>query len=309
MQHRRLLRDIAVLTLFVAGMQACAGDSISAPRTPRIDKELLTGRAADALNEKGQFNLDLSLSSDELSESEAVGFATIFLADYGRFSKTRYELSFGGTINLSRLKACPRAFYAASAYQYKDVIAPQLTRELGPHWLVSFCTAGGIPAVSVSLSALAKDLVILEDVLRMPHPGPGDFLDVGIPRYVENVPIAPEDAARIAAIAAGALVAEVPQLVQTPRPYAPQLARWRIRLDREIAVRGAVGGKTYRTRELYVGFDKQFGPTEILYGELASSITAPVEFEIVDPDSRAHTFVPVRLVEGIPVTAERVLPQ
>ena len=140
-------------------------------------------------------------------------------------------------------------------------------RRIGPHWLVGFCDATGVLAVSVSLSALATDLEVTQGLKYLPDPRKGDFLSFGVPIGSSGAPMSPEQAAQLAATETKALISEVPDLQLPPFPLAPQLAMWHLQLDRSIALRGVQSGKQYVTSEVYVGYGNQFGRASLYFGD------------------------------------------
>ena len=134
---------------------------------------------------------------------------------------------------LERRNRSAHPLYAQSPFDAppEEMPAP-FQRPYGPWWLVTLC-AGGVPTVSLAVSAWATDLSIVEGKLRFPFFSGNEFFPVGIPvGHVGEFPSAPETAASTVASRSGRRITSVPELIMPYRESGiPQSARWRMSLE------------------------------------------------------------------------------
>jgi hypothetical protein len=294
MRSSPMLR-LAGLSLVVAG----CGDAIrsTSPETPTVNSSWVTATVAAQLDDEGRFVL-AAAPPGELSEQQAVALASSYARFAGRWLSKTWEQDRGGSIDTEKLAACSRAYYASSAFAPLVATASRSTRQfLGGKWLVSMCATDGTPAVSIAVSSLATELRVADG--RIVGPGGGQFTSAGIPRFLSGVPISPEEAAAIASKASGGRVAAIPELVLAGPPFPPQLAKWRIKLDAPVQVRGMTSSLTRQTDELYVGFGDSWAWTGVQTG---SSTLIPTLYR----DAEAGAEIPLSLRAGYPIAFERV---
>jgi hypothetical protein len=266
------------------------------PRLTGPDLAMLTGEAARQIEEYGQFHL-AGPGTGELSEGQAVVLARAYVRSAGPWIGHTWEEDRGAPIDLDKLTACPRPYYTASPFEVASGAHASLRQAVGPYWLVSMCEPGGPPALSIAVSALATELSVSDG--HVIGPGGGQFTSAGIPARLSGVPIAPEEAVRIAAEGTGRRVAHIPELVLAPSPYPPQLAKWRIHLEGPVKVRGAQTGATQNTSELYVGFAETWNWTGLQAGRHESTPR-----QVMNPGRDGATVLLVPR-PGYPTTYER----
>lgn len=187
-----------------------------------------------------------------------------------------------------RRRLCGRSYYVRPVVALPDPAAvPAVTADLttawGPTWVVPVCDGAGVARTTVLMADAPTRLrVVLGDapdaVPELVYPvgsaahgathvgavDPGRFRD-----WEGGLALSPERAVTVAVAAlagTGARVAEVPeafQLVVTPQaPQTPAMRqaignvqacpRWRLTLDRAVALRGITSGQVVRTRTVYV---------------------------------------------------------
>ena len=294
----RAVHTVAALAVTVGGCGDVGHQQVTAPMPTaptRIDASVVTGAAAAAVNDRGEFTLPAPDGDGRavLSVGEAKARAEAWARQFGSFHRTRLESGHGAPIDFATLVACPRAFFARSPYEPPRADAPNYARNLyGPRWLVSLCASSGVPQVSLAIAAWSTDVELTDGRIRFPRYHGNEFVSTAIPRGLE-VPLAPERAARLAAEATGRRVAGVPELVLPPALYVPQFARWRVALEAAASFRTDKGGQVTASAELFVGPEVR-GPREaLLLGRAAGA--AEERRQIRMP--RATTRDPVRREE------------
>lgn len=262
-------RTPATAALFFAGVVlGCKADRVAGPEWPRVEASMVVGEAAAALGPDGRFQLPDApgaVTGREVTREKAIQIAKAFVHDFAPLAIAWWEEYYGARINARELVVCDdRAFYAASNYIIEPSASVSIRREIGGHWLVAFCSGGNRQAVSVSFSAEATEIgVHLDRALQLSDMNAGNFFDIGIPAKFPHIPVPPESAVEFIFKIAGLRVKDVPELVLPPQGYAPQVARWRLVLEKPVLLRGSKTGRELVTPEVYVGFE-QFGPLEIL---------------------------------------------
>src|SRR5258706_709571 len=141
---------------------ACSEQGPTALRetAPRISSDFLAVSALQSVAPDGRFILKHSVLSPnipEIDEDQARQLATAFVGHFAHFLVHALEKDRGGTISLSALTPCKRAFYAAGAYEALSPTTPAVIRKAtGPQWIVPFC-AGEKSELAVYGSGYATD--------------------------------------------------------------------------------------------------------------------------------------------------------
>lgn len=230
------------------------------------------------------------------------------------------ERTHGAAINFKALKSCGRALYARSAFNAPPQSIPGPYRRVhGPWWLLTYCDAGGSPAVSVAVSAWATELTMQAGKLHFPRISGTEIVAVGIPLgHVGEFPMSPEAAVALGAQQMGRRVSKVPELI-TPLSSEgpPQFARWHLTLEAPTTVRtssGAraindvfvsqtvVGGSDVVTlapaSEQPTSVDLDWAPVPVI-GELNSAYVTRVKTQTTKITRRADTPVRVEPITGL----------
>lgn len=302
---------MAAAWLMIAGCDDPRPASVEPFVKPTALQSSVVGAAAAALGSDGKFALAAQVNPvrRELSAAEASALSAAWLHGYAPMIREHLENEHGGPLRLADLRQCGRPLYARSPLDpAPDSIPAPFTRPFGPWWLITFC-AGRTPSVSVAVSAWATELRLQNGVLRFPLVSGNEFVATGIPAgHSGEFPSAPEDAVAYAAGRFSRRIAAVPELVMPLNTVGmPQSARWRLRLERSVAVRT---DKTLgETDELYVlptnaragalnaAVASRDQPTSIAieWWKLASVGEAGEPYLERSAKSRTETFVPRRL--------------
>ena len=288
-RQRRSMRRRATVWL-LASVVAC--DGVATP--PQVDKNAtalaVTGEARAALNADGKLLLRTpELAANEIDANRAGELALAYVKTYGAFMARTVSADRGAPIQVSELRRCGDTYYAASPYDgsavaaaaaaaaagTKDPMGPALQRFLGPVWLVSLCERGA-PAVSVAVSTLASDVVTSGGKIVQTPVG-NSFYTTGIPASAGELPMSAEAAVQEAAKVTGHRVTSVPELIRPPTPFAPQLARWRVRIDGKVNYAGKASHVQASGDEVYVGFGDTWHERGILAAH--GSQTGPSELK------------------------------
>lgn len=217
----------------------------------------LSGAALAALRPDNTFDLAAaaSLNGDRLiSQAQAKRLAMAFVRTFGQAFLPTWESDRGGTINLSRIRAGKRAYFAQSPYAAltADGIHQADRRVVGPYYLVTLFD-GEEPVIQIAVSALLTKYGVSANGLLESEKQTGmDFITEGIPRNGEFAPVSPEEAAALAAVGTNTTVQTVPQLMLPGFPYSPVLARWKVDLADSIDV-GTDARSVQRVRTIFVG--------------------------------------------------------
>jgi len=263
----RTFRVIIVVSALVF-FSSCSDQKMLAPTVGNTAK-WLTGAALKGFDNNGHFALSAS-PIGELSDQQARQLAAVYLRRGSRWLANAWEHDRGAEIDFQSLVICPKAYYARAVFDLRGAGNRSLRDRLGGKWLFAACTTSGVPVVSIAVSALATDLTVVNGELK--GPGGGQFTSAGIPMGLSAVPIAPEEAVRIAGEATGHLVSAVPELILPPPTFPPQLAKWRIQLDGPVTLVGRNTGRRVSTKELYVGFPETWRSTDIQLGTEADAV-------------------------------------
>ena len=266
----------------ITTLAACSADTpTQAAATPSAVRQAVTGAAAAALGNDGRIQLSATPSAGgerELTAQEAVLFTDSWVRHYAPTIRSWLESTHGARLDMRSLTNCGRALYARSAFEPPPKSIPNVYRRVhGPWWLLTYCDADGLPSVSVAISAWATELSMLDGILHFPSVSGTEFVAIGIPLgQVGEYPSSPEAAILKATGQTGARVSEVPELI-TPLPTEgpPQLARWRVTLERPSSVHARSGDR--ETRELFFG-PSAVGEQKTI--ESVASATQPSTFDL-----------------------------
>lgn len=250
-----LIGGSTLLMLASAGCDGPGALDTAAGEPPDL-RESVTAEAAASLDAEGNFVLEPPrppVGVAIITPQQAKDLAIAFVSQFGPSLRPAWEREHGSSIELDELRAEPRVYYADTPYGSPPANAHPSTRKvLGPYYMVAF-SGRSRRVLDVAVSALNTDLRIEDGRIRFPVEGGEAFSAAGIPsRSDEPWIIAPEQAAAQAA-ALGAKVAEVPALVLPGRPFAPQHAYWRVRLERPVEVRRVRDGAARSADVVLVG--------------------------------------------------------
>jgi len=212
---------------------------VIAPQPPKSRvAAALTPSAGVVFNTDGKIVLPAPRGGPyaELSAARATALAQAWTRHFAPWSASFLEETHGAPIDLQRLRPCGRALYARAAFETPpaDLPAP-LRRPYGPWWLVTMCSATGVPQVSVAVSAWATEVRLVDGRIRFPEGvvAGNEFLGLGIPQgHTGEYPVSPEAAVTRAFAQTRRHVAAVPELVMaSPDQAPPQGAHWTLQLD------------------------------------------------------------------------------
>lgn len=238
---------------------------------------VFAGEAAFSRDASGNFLLSGPDDPTEVAEVQARDLALSYARTAGRWLRPSWEAERGAAINVDDLAVCGRAYYARSIFQRLPEGTPEHVRQyLGPRWLVSLCDRTNIPIVSVAVPTTATKITVRDGYARVTN-GHG-LTSFGIPTSVTAVPVTPEIAAAEVARATGRRVSRVPELVLPPPPYVPQLAKWRIVLEKEAPIKVTGEDTVTNTPEVYFGFGHTWFERGLMLGRrsgIAHSFVSP----------------------------------
>ena len=261
----------------------------------------LTAGVASHLGSDGRLVL-LEPTGDTLSSAAAIRIADAYLRLYGPPALRYYFSASGREFSLDRVHSCGRAFITSSPYELSAIRDEPMRRRLGAHWLCHFCLEGRTPVLSVSVSALAVEAALA--VGRGEHfdPDLADVRELPIPIRIAEIPVSPERAVAFAASLTSTRVAGLPELVQPPSGRYPQLARWRLVLERPIRARATSSGIASDEQVVYVGWEREVGPLLLLRAKLSQRDVDSIR--VASASSRTGMAVPRR--SSMPFEFERI---
>jgi hypothetical protein len=243
-------------------------------------RSYVTEPVSKELDAEGFFVLPRpAAGSTRITPERAIGLAMADVTSFERFNQPYLESQRGAKIDLSTLRPDGRVFYAESPYEQDTPsdVHPSIRNHAGPYFLVTLRDATG-PVLSVAVSAYATDLRIENGRLILP-PNHGSNFRVQAIRADDpvGIPVSPEHAARIASQRFAARVAKVPELVLPGEGFVPQYARWRLTLDRAVALQVGRTGRRFNSNAVYVGLRG-----EVSVPSDSSQATAPLTSPGVD---------------------------
>lgn len=281
-------RVLGIAITLLGGLVRCTDTPVTSVPSQALSGDILTDAAKVSLSDVGTFILAhavLDPSIPEIEGGSARALAAGFLKQYGEFFHGPLEKDRGASINLSRLRACNRTFYAEGAYKAVPVATPAVIRKaMGPQWIVQFCE-GATPEVAVYISAYATDAELSPKGDGLSRLGEANFVLQGMPVGIE-IPASPEFAALRVSQLTQRRVAGAPTLVMRPSPKGPALAVWRIML--ESPARVSRGNRNWPAGEIFAGHFSTWD-TQLLAADDSIMPTPSTEFVFDPPPGSAET--------------------
>lgn len=246
-------------TACMAGLSACSDGDVVTPNAPAQPANLptlrgaVTASAAAAIGPQGEFAIaPRTMPAGSISEEAAIRLATAFLGTVGAQFRATLEEDAGRAIDLAQLHPWGRVHFAETPYANTPTEAPIPRRAaLAPAYIITFADEEG-PAVLMSVSVHFQNAHVANGQFRWDGRHGNQLTLAGLAEDGLGTQVAtPEDAARLAAAATGALVVTPPELVWWGRPYSKLMASWRVVLNKAVDVRLS-SGTTTSTRTLYV---------------------------------------------------------
>ena len=245
------------LGLIVASGVACADQKLG-PETVTsdgiLDEALLTPELRAQLTAEGRFRIAAREVAGEIDVVSAGRLARLWIRDHAPMVLGYLEDTHGAPIDVTALSQCGDPLYSRSAYDVSTAASPIERRAYGSWWLVSFCSSGGRRQVSLAVSAGNTHLKVEDDQLLFPTDHGAEFVWTGIPLATGDLETA-EGAAMFAARQTGRRIAGVPELMAPAFPHIPQLAVWRVPLERPVAIRARNDVEPREATEIFVGWN------------------------------------------------------
>lgn len=270
-----------LIRIIVTVLAACIGFGVvacneepSAPAQPNI-AAFVTGAAAAALQPDGTFKL-ASLPQGSITPAQARALSTAYVHDAGIFLAAAWEYDRGGrAVDYAHLVACGRTFFAKGPYETLPVSAgTALQQDYGDFFLTTLCTPAGEPEVSIGVPALDTALHVAAD---------GSIIGINSANFASSgvrpgIPFPPSPEAVVQQVAqqTGRRVIQVPELVTPPRPYLPQLAKWRIQLESPMDFQEIGDSTRLSLSEVYFGYGSSANSKGLQRGRRC----APTQFKV-----------------------------
>jgi hypothetical protein len=208
-----------------------------------------------------------------VSPKRAQELALAFARTFGPYFRGTFEREHGQSINLETLQVGSPAYYAETPFRLlPEDVHPGLRNWYGPYYMVYLASPDGTPVLVVGVSG-STEAWIENGRLRFPLQYGNDFYTEGV-RLGEGFakPLSPEQAVRRVGEATGVPVSALPELFRPDHEHHPVFARWKVTLDRPVAVRSQASQSTQQVRELYVGLRGEFSvPSAVQPAELNDS--------------------------------------
>jgi hypothetical protein len=255
---RRWQQSLGTALLLVGIACTDAGRVPTQLSVPSDVRPFVTPEVAASLDQHGLFVFpERQGDAQHIGAARAREIAVAEVATFERFNRTSLEKQRGAPIDFDALQPDARVYYAESPY-VQDIpsdVHPALRKYAGPYYLVTMSDKTG-PVLSVAVSAYDTDVAIQNGRIILPQRNGGDFRVQAV-RTSAGLPVAPEQAARIASEALRVGISAVPELVLPSNSYVPQVARWRLQLARPTTVRGARSRRVRDVQTVYVGLGGQ----------------------------------------------------
>ena len=264
-------------TLLALGLTgtSCATEPTSGPLVWSSVRQSVVGQALAALDSADRFVLTAEpQTSVEISESRARELALGWVNSLAPFVRGYLERQRRASVDVSDLRPCGRTYYAQSPYVIRTDAAPLwVLRPYAAWWIVTLCTGGGEPQVSLAVSTLNQHLELNDGLLRISTTAAGnEFVYMGIPVRWGELVISPEEAVQELATLSGRRVALPPRLVIRGDGPVPNLAQWELTLDTAVTGETELGRQDART--FYVSVGRTPYQTELKRGRYLISLPA-----------------------------------
>lgn len=245
--------------VLLAGCRDEATPSSPEPLAASDLRAFVTPELASSLSSDGTFKLPAPPDGLRVSPRRAQELALAFARTFGPYFLGTFEREHGQSISLETLQVGSPAYYAETPFgSLPEDVHPGLRNVYGPYYMVYLVSPDGAPVLVVGVSG-STEAWIKNGRLRFPLQYGADFYTEGV-RLGEGFakPLSPEQAVRRVGEGTGVPVSALPQLFRPDHGYHPVFARWKVTLDRPIAVRGRNSESTQQVRELYVGLRGEF---------------------------------------------------
>ena len=333
-------RHTSLLWLALALLQGGCHSTEAAGPTPvsprEVTPDMVTGVAAAALGAGGLFIMPLPASVLGQIPLDTAREQTLQFAKYvtnNLLLRGVVESGRGGYwTDPHRLVLCSHDVHFIRpqiAHPDIDSLPDQgrelLLRKFGPQWLLALCGEKGEPQMTVQVALEGNAVRFLGGLPIEPDPFLlSAFSPHGVPLdWPDALPVSAERAVRFAYDQLGARITEIPELfvrgdsdagaAYDLQPGAARNCnRWRIALDRDVAVQRAVGAAVRMTNVVYVASYSCRGtdvapllqlpveahPTEVSvryvdYGvspprtySVRVAVASPIKFDVVHPASQ-----------------------
>jgi len=252
----------------------------------------LSGRLASG----GTFQLAAPPSGLRVNPEGAKALALAFTRTFGPYFRTTLEKQHGREIDVDRLGIASPVYYADTPFgPLPEDIHPAYRNGYGPYYIVYLASTDGAPAVVIAVAA-HSEAKVEDGRITFPVNYGNDFYLEGVPLGEGfAMPLSPEQAVRRISEVTGARAAAVPELWRPNQGWHPVHSRWRVILDRPVAVQTRGSGQVQQVREIYVGLRGEFSvpsavqptglvkPNIVTGGSVHVPIRSgrPVEFEAV----------------------------
>lgn len=317
---------VATIGLVVQGCEAPTSPPPLDDHRPDV-REWVDGPALDALDRYGRFMLpspdapppdgptsarkgaELALAAVRGILHEATLPGTVSIVDF-------MEERHGGPIPWSQVgTSVPLAYLAESPFERPgDSFFVSVRRRFGSYHVVGLYAPQG-QVGSVAVSSLADGFAVDErGLLISPSDlggSSGTFRFQGVAGGIAyHYPLHPEEAVAAVGSTTGAIVVEVPRLLQVPRVW-PQGALWRLVLDREVVFRMEDGTGPVWSSAVHVGTDPS---GRWIWAVPGQTQPATMVYRVPVPEGGACQCEPVerdveiQVREGVPVNLIQVRP-
>jgi hypothetical protein len=227
---------------------------------PPLDvRDLVTVETLSLLDGSGRFRVAAeSTTPEHISPDRARELAELHIRIFGPLTRGFLEKRRGETIDFSSLHAASRIYFVSTPFaEVPDYIHRGVRKAYGAYYIVPMIFQGQPEDIvlSVAVSALNTDVIIDGKHMRYAVEHGNDFIVDAVPKGTGiTMPVSPEWAAQAVTRVTGAKIAGSPVLEwQGIEQGAPQLALWKLPLDRLIRLRGTRTGTVKETRAVYVG--------------------------------------------------------
>lgn len=304
--YRNLARRAADVVLIVCASNGCHDPPLAPPLNQPDVTQWVTGAAATALDSKGHFVFASPVTEGAratITPPRASDLAAAYLRTFGGTPAFLglLETQHGAPVNISRLAPSPRLEFASSSYDTVPTAFPTIAaRRAGPLFIVRMLDTA-IPVVNVSVSLYATEMNIVSGLLSFPQQSGEEFQSFGDPRSQGySYPVSPERATEIVGRETGARITQVPELLAPRAIYSIQFARWKLTLDRDVALRRSSDGASLTSRVIYVGMETDPVTQKLTVGMLLPK----AEQRLADTIFYSGVAYEIRLRAGMPPAFE-----